>query len=274
MLPERISATLKGVANRGQETARAVSSAINRPMKRRDFLVVTFLIAAGYGLKDYHDAVEANDSQFELSPQFLDTLQFMQDFDIQPPPDTLYSFQFPSTKEMSQKYINALTPSYVEGNSQYDLVIVQEIQTQQLIRRVRQMLGLERPNHCNVGAIVEHRESEDQPDFLYLSTDFPHKGKAERAAILYHEGIHLFDRQGGRDEKVIFPAENKANMGELLLTRAYLNNPLQRHLVRSYSKDLSDAYDQAVEENNSEVWKTELLKPYEQAAKEVPTYCQ
>lgn len=251
-----------------------VAAGFNRPVTRREFLFGVGLVVGGFVVKDYIEAVEEHNSQFELSATVSETLQFMQTLDIDLPIDPLYGFEFPTSREMAHMYHEVLIPGYVDTKQPYKLIIVQERDPKHMMRWVRQLLGIEKRNYCGTRAVVVHGSSKEEPDFLYLAPSFKRNNMAERAITLYHEGLHLWDPQAGRDEEDLFSSENKASIGEMLLQRAYLQHPQQRYLIMNFSQNLADAYDKAVTEGNPDIWKAALLELYGLLAKETPTLCQ
>lgn len=232
----------------------------NKPVKRRDFAIgtagVTAIGTLIYLARDYAESEEETLSRFQLSERVTGTLDFMRQVDLTPPQDRLYTFTYPSTREVAERYLDRFIPYYQTFEAESTLFVFEESRTSYFFRRVKQAIGLEPTVPEEVGGYVIRAIEPGEIDGLYLNPSFQLANSAERALILYHEGLHLF-YQPPITENFLFQ-ESMPNIGGLLLTQQYMDN---KYLVRRINYKLQSAYQKAVSENNPRIW--------EQAVKEV-----
>lgn len=253
----------------GRSLIQRIEDAGRKPVSRGEFFVALGIIGGAVAIKsvvqDYVEAEEEVNRQFELSHQFEETLRFMSDIKVTLPQDTLFGFIFPSPKEIAEDFIKRLQQTLIDPENP-QLYVVQETPVKQWTRRLRQFLNIEPKNHCSVGAVVYHRASPDQPDWMYLPEDFPNRSMVERAITLYHEGLHLFDPEAGYSEDDI-KRENKATIGTILLERVLMGQ--KKHIIPLSDQDLSRGYEKAVANNNPGIWKEALLSLSRESTEEV-----
>src|SRR5258708_5751017 len=223
--------------------ATRVRRGLNRPVTRREALVSTLLAGGVIGAfkanQDYKDSDEAVRKENEYSPQFVETLTFMFERNIQLPQDKLYGFDFPTTREMAIKYLDALQPYFEPGNEETSpkLFVVQESEPLQITRKLRQaalysqtfpkwisdsliyMLGYEPIVHRGAYGVTLVGATPEDSSTVSFASGFGQRSLGDRTQTVYHEGVHLFFQPGDERFDDQFQAEIHANTANMLLSR-------------------------------------------------------
>lgn len=243
------------------DLAERVERFLNQPFTRRDVLRSGIFVTAVYGMKDYYQTKEDTASEYQITPQFVETLTALRNLQLELPQDSLYGFNFPKPADIPEKYLEVLQEPYSigkEGNAK--LIVVQQLPTLTITRFIRRILKLEIDDISNQAeAEVLMGSTPDEPTFLVLSPYFVVDPLPNRMIQLYHEWQHLFDPEAHPDLGQL-QAELKPNIGDILLARELMTNPQYKTLVRLNST-LVAAYDKSLQEGNPQT--------YEQALSEI-----
>lgn len=244
-----------------QKRGTRIGRFLDKPITRRDLLKLGGAAAAAYLLKDIHSPQEIDPDRYKTPEKVLNAIKSLEDMDLQLPQDPLYGFGFPSTREMAKKYQEALSTK-IEG-SPFDssLVVIQEKKPETITQAMVDMI----PPLGKIFGIFEKSEVphvlKGEPDYLYLPPYVARDSLVETAVVLYHEGLHVFFQEGESDgsNQTTFNREIMPNIGNILLDRLLQSNGYE--LKRYYTKDY-EAYDQAIRDNNREVWEQHLKTLY------------
>lgn len=252
-MSEPKSETAEKVTKEPKEKA----SFLDKPITRRDILKLAAVGGVSYVLKDF---IESNQdtNEYDVPERVEKAILFLKEIDLVLPKDQLYGFTFPSTREMAEKYEEALSRK-VSRSQVPSLIIVQEKEPKTLIRFVRVNLGLEKKHDSPV---VSPADNLDSPSLLYLPHYTQKDSTAETAVTLYHEGTHLFYQKpypSTPTAQEIFDSENVPTIAANVL----LNQLLLERDHKVLESTIAPAYFQAVAENNRGFWEQALKKLYE-----------
>lgn len=232
------------------------SSFLDKPITRRDLLKLGVVGATSYLLKDFIESNQDTD-EYTVPERVEEAILLLKDIDLVLPKDQLYGFTFPSTKEMAEKYKEALSRQ-VGSPPIPSLIIVQEREPKTLTRFVKVNLGLERKHDAPT---IFSADNLNSPAFLYLPY-YTQRDSSERTVeTLYHEGIHLFYQKispSAPSNQEIFDDENMATMAANVL----LNQLLRERGYKIPESTIAPAYFQAVARNNRAIWEEALKKLY------------
>ncbi|MBI2036408.1 twin-arginine translocation signal domain-containing protein [Candidatus Microgenomates bacterium] len=201
--------------------------------------------------------------QYGTTPENVQqAINFLEEADINLPHDQLYGFDFPSTKEMAQKYREGLKKTTGDslGDSKRWLAIVQEKQPNTFTWRLLQFTGAIKKH--DDPSTSKPEEGQEGPIYFYIPSSMSKLSTPRLAKILYHEGFHFFLQPGHypATDQEEFNREIKPNIAEIILERALVN---RGDIKNSLQIDIDIAYDQAIKENNRDIFEKELKKLYE-----------
>lgn len=244
-------------AEKPQKGKTRIGQFLDKPITRRDLLKLGGAAGAAYLLKDLTSSLENVPDRYKTPEKVQDAIKYLEEVDLQLPQDQLYGFTFPSIREMAKRYRETLNAK-IEG-SPFDssLVVIQEKKPRTMIQAI---IGIIPPLRKIFGTSEAPSVSKGEPHFLYLPPYVADYSVVEMAGTLYHEGLHLF-YQGelGGSKQDVFNREIMPNIADIFFDRAMLERG--EDLKRYYTKDV-DAYDQAVRENNRQVWEKHLKELY------------
>ncbi len=222
-------------------------------LTRRSFLKKTALLGGVVGgtlaldtLRGVGEFIE----EYENEPKNItDVIKFLEE-DLQLPQDPLYGFTFPSTREIAQKYKEALLKT--RDNGLRWLVIIQEKEPKSVIKKIIRT--------SNNPRISKPEKGEDGSVYIYIPPSMANDPPAELARWFYHEGFHLFYQPfyPPDSDEDRFNREIPTNIADILLGRLVS----QRTGKEYFNIDIDRGYDQAVRENNRGLFEEELKKLY------------
>lgn len=231
-------------------------SFLDRPVTRRDLLKLAAVGGASYLLKDFIESNQDTD-EYSTPEKVKEAILFLERLNLEIPQDQLYGFTFPSTKEMAEKYKEALSRTVGEPPVS-SLIIVQEKEPRTFTRTAKVFLGIERRSTAP-NATVGY--SQYAPSILYLP-DYTQKDTvAETAITLYHEGFHIFyqnPQDGESSGQRIFDREIMPTIAADVLLEKLLRD--KGYKMPDSDSSLASSYFQAVSENKREGWESALKK--------------
>lgn len=191
----------------------------------------------------------------------MEAIKFLEEANLQLPQDPLYGFTFPSTKEMAQKYGEALTRT--KAPEPRWLIIIQEKEPRSFIRQFLRLFESESKKEARKSPrVLVPKVGEKGSVYIYLPPSVVKDPPPELARWLYHEGFHLFYQplRNPTSDQEEFNDEVQPNISDILLGRALAN----RSDIKDYIEiDRNMAYDQAIRENNREIYEKALKELYE-----------
>ena len=229
------------------------SGFLDKPMSRRDVLKLAVAGSGAYLVKDWFDYQKEEREQFEIPPRIKEVFELMESLNLKLPEDKLYGFTFPTTKEMSQKFKEAIEKQ-VGDPTVPSLIILQERAPKTLIGSIAHLdRGITAPR-------VSRSISPDSPSLLYLP-DYSEKDSVpETIPYIYHEGMHLFYQTGvDNSPEGTFENENIANIAQVLLGNLLKS---MKHRLNNLDAGAGEAYEEAVRQNDKAIWEEYLKKLY------------
>lgn len=225
-------------------------------LTRRDLIKVGAAVTATLGIsKDLIDTVSDMYAEEEFSEpeKIKKPLELLDELNLELPQDNLYGFTFPSTREMAQKYQQALGRKLASEPTK-NWFMVSIIRGRPTLTKT--ILGL---SSILDSPTVYQSSGPDDPAKLNIpSWILLLRSPAELAATVYHEGIHLFYQQKKMmSDQTVFDRENMAYIGDIFLIRLLRSRGYD---INNATRDLEIAYDKAVDSNGKEIWEQELKK--------------
>lgn len=238
-----------------------ISSFLEKPVTRRDLLKGAAVVGGAYLFKDLVETVAADPEKYKVPENFHQALALLEKVNLELPQDQLYGFTFPPTREMAQKYREALQKRV--GDYQLEsLIVVQKKPPRTFWGNLSQTLS----GGPDETPRASRASSPDKSSFIWLPAHFIDAGLPTIASSLYHEGIHLFYQPpANKDNKSEtfqekFDSENLPTISDVLLGRLLESNNLR---IPGFETDTVRAYERAVAENNKDIWEKEFKKLYQ-----------
>lgn len=188
-------------------------------------------------------------------------VDFLETADFEVPQDKLYGFTYPSTKEMSQRWKEALHKTVGDPPMPY-LLITQRNEPSTLTKRLISSLRLGEVEGNPFVTRPAPGKEDKEGIFLSLPASTKEDSLPKASIFLYHEGLHLFFQPSpiGFTPEEVFETENMPNVGEILFERTLFEKEFIEEPA-DYAEIIS-AYDKAVAEKKPEIWEKRFKELY------------
>lgn len=243
------------------------SSAPAKELTRRSFIkkvaVVSGIVGGALSLDTLKGVGEWMDELYNVPRNAIEAINFLEETDLQLPQDPLYGFTFPSTKEMAQKYREALLKNLDDNPARSRwLIIIQKKEPRSSIIQFLRLFESEWKKDSRKDPKISKPESgKNESVYIELPPWMEKYPREQLAKTFYHEGFHLFYQPfypPASDEEV-FNREIPTNISEILLGRALSLRTGEEY----FEIDIDRGYDRAVRENNRGLFEKELRKLYQ-----------